>query len=392
MSFTPIKDRIEYGGCLVGQEERDAILRVIDSQGMRRWTIGPESELFEKELAEVAGTKYGVVCNSGSSALLLAISALKLPKGSKVIIPALTFPTAYSSLLQNNLIPVVIDCDIDTLNLDISEVNKALEKHKDVQAVVAINIAGNCVDMKYLRETIDRHNPNIKLVLDNCDGFGGKYDGVMIDSLADVSCISMHAAHIISMGEGGAVLTNDKDVADRARKMREWGRASGSDTITTQPGFPEDYRERYVFEEMGYNMKPLELQCAMGRVQLKRLEDFKVKRGLNFYSLMPYFQNDNFTTIKKANLADPCWFSFAFICRGVPRKFVMEQLEKNNIEVRTIFSGNILRHPAYKDEPHIQIGDLKNCDEVMKSGMFIGTPPTMTAEMVDFVGSIIKSL
>lgn len=384
----PFREKIEYGGCMVGQEEREAILRVIDNQGMRRWTIGPESIAFEKELAEATGVDYAVLCNSGSSALLLAISALKLPKGSKVIIPAVNFPTAYSSIIQSGYLPVVVDCDLDNFNLSFDEVKKAIKLHPDTKAVVAVHVAGNPVDLIKLREIVgDRY-----IVSDNCDGYGGTLNGKFIDTYADVSCISMHAAHIISMGEGGAVLTSNKQIADTSRKMREWGRASGSDTITTHEGFPPDYRERYVYDEMGWNMKPLELQCAMGRVQLKKLQQFKDKRRLNYYSLLSYFNGVNFTPVIEPDNTVPCWFAFPFLCRGLQRPYVMEQLEAHNIEVRTVFSGNVLKHPAYKNEEHIQIGDLKNSNEVMRSGMFIGVPPVMTDEMVEYVGKLIQSL
>jgi len=393
-SFAPIKDRIEYGGCLVGKEERDAILRVIDNQGMRRWTIGEESVLFEKELAKKAGVAHAVLVNSGSSALLAGISALKLPKKSKVIIPALTFPTAYSSILQAGLIPVVIDCNKETLNIDIDSMVEALRKHPDTAAVVAINIAGNVVNLPLVREYMDLFNPNMKLILDNCDGFGATINGRFAEQYADVSAISMHAAHIISMGEGGAVLTNITDVADRARKMREWGRSSGSDTITKLEGFPPDYRERYVFEEIGYNLKPLELQCAMGRIQLRKLAGFKKdrlkvhNRLTKIFSKSPYFE----LVKQEFQYSEPCWFAFSFHCVGIKRERVMQVFEENNIETRTIFSGNILRHPAYKNEKHIKATSLKNCDYVMENSMFIGSPPFYSKEQLDFIEKVVNSL
>lgn len=387
MKFTPKVDRIEYGGCLIGLEEVGAIMNVILNQGGKRWTIGPESTNFENELSEKIGVKGGVVVNSGSSALLLATSALHLPKGSKVIIPALNFPTAYSSLLQNNLIPVVVDCDLSSLNLSLDEVKRAIEENQDVKAVVAVHVAGNCVDLQSLRTIVgDRY-----IISDNCDGLGGTLHGKYIDTYSDVSCVSFHAAHIISMGEGGMILSNNKEILTRARKMREWGRASGSDNLTKHEGFPPDYRERYVFEEIGYNMKPLELQCAMGRVQLKKLDSFKAKRLVNYISLLDYFdQCDSFTPILGS--MENCWFSFPFLCTDKPRPEVIKVFEENNIEIRTIFSGNILKHPAYKNEPHIQVGDLKNSNYVMERGMFISTHPYLTKEMISFMGEIVRSI
>lgn len=385
----PASPRIEYGGALIGQEEFDAINSVIQSQGGRRWTLGAESLSFEKELAQMSGVAHAVVVNSGSSALLLAISALKLPRGSKVIIPALTFPTAYSSLLQNNLTPVVIDCD-ENLNIDLKEVEKALKEHPDVKAVVAIHIAGNIVNLPRLREIVGERI----IISDNCDGFGGTIDWKFIDAYADVSCISMHAAHIITMGEGGAILTNDPQIAATARKMREWGRESGSDELTKLEGFPEDYRERYVFTEIGYNLKPLELQCALGRVQLRKLKDFKKKRRENFAKLRDVFVDhmDKFRVVQNTVIgAESCWFGFPFICKGIERKKVMDFFESLNIETRTIFSGNILRHPAYKGTG-IQFGDLKNSNYVMEAGMFISNHPSMTPEQIYFIENALTYL
>jgi len=385
----PIKTRISYGGALISDAEKRAINKVIDSQGGRRWTLGAESEAFEKELAEATGVKHAVVTNSGSSALLLAISALKLPKGSKVIIPALNFPTAYSSLLQNNLVPIVVDCDLTTLNLSFDGVKQALNEHPDTLAIVVVHIAGNIVDIPALRKITGQRT----IISDNCDGYGGTLNGKFIDTYADISCISMHAAHIITMGEGGAVLTNNRVLANTARKMREWGRASGSDKLTKHTGFPKDYRERYVFEEMGYNLKPLELQCAMGRIQLKKLGKFKKARQKNYERLLkiflPYTINysDEFQLVygDEGN----CWFGFPFLCLEVDRQPFMAYLESLNIETRTIFSGNILRHPAYKGTG-IQVGDLSNANFVMENGMFISNHPSLTDEQFAFIKKALE--
>lgn len=390
MSFTPIKNRIEYGGALIGQEEKDAIYRIIESQGGRRWTVGEESVALERELAETTGVKKAVLTNSGSSALLVAMTALKLPKGSKVIIPAVNFPTAFNAILQCGHIPVVVDVDIKTLNLSMDEVKKAITEHPDIKAVIAVDIAGNPVDLIKLREIVGK---DVKIILDDCDGYGTLLHGKFIETFADVSCVSFHAAHIITMGEGGAVLTNDEEIGLRAFKLREWGRASGTDNIYDYPGFPEDYKERYVYEEIGFNMKPLELQCAMGRVQLKRLPEFRAKRFLNHERMEKVFKKlPKFDVVACIPDTTPCWFSFPILCRGVRRKIVMETFEKNNIECRTIFSGNILRHPAYKDTEYIQIGNLANADDVMANGMFLSVHPSITQEMIDFIEEVATSL
>jgi CDP-6-deoxy-D-xylo-4-hexulose-3-dehydrase len=383
--FKPKIDRVEYGGGIIGIAEVKAIMDVLLSQGGKRWTVGPESIAFEKELAEVVGVKRSVVVNSGSSALLVAMTALKLPKGSKVIIPAVNFPTAFNVILQNNLIPLVVDVDINTLNLDLEKVREAMSD--EVSAVIAVDIAGNPVDLVRLREIV---GDKVKIILDDCDGLGGTINGKYKEVYADVSCVSFHAAHIITMGEGGAVLTDDEDLANTALKMREWGRASGTDKIYDYPGFPDDYKERYVYEEIGYNVKPLELQCAMGRVQLKRLTEFKTARANNFDKLLAVFGKypDKFQTMQY--IGEPCWFSFPILCKNVKRGEVMKLLEDNNIECRTIFSGNITKHPAYKDSIYEVSGTLDNADIVMRDGMFLSVHPSISDEMIAFIDEVLS--
>lgn len=388
--FKPGEDRIEYGGALIDEQEVNAIMDVIKSQGGRRWTIGPNSKAFEQELAEVAGVNHAVVVNSGSSALLVALAALKLPKGSKVVIPACNFPTAFNAIIQNDYFPVVVDVELDTLNIDLNEVETAMELYPDIKAVIAVNIAGNPVDLLRLRRIVGN---DVKIVLDDCDGFGTRLNDEFVEIYSDIAAVSFHAAHIITTGEGGAVLTNDAELAARATKLREWGRASGTDKIYNYPGFPKDYKERYVYEEIGWNMKPLELQCAMGRVQLKKLHDFYSKRKANYEEMFKRFDRmPKFKTIKTIDGGDPCWFSFPILCWERDRGQVMEAFEKANIETRTIFSGNIMRHPAYKDVDHIKVGNLSNSDYIMETGMFLSVHPSITMEMIDYIEEVAKGI
>lgn len=387
--FTPKKDRISYGGAIIGLEEVQAVMNCMLTQGGTRWTVGENSVALERELAETFGVKRSVLTNSGSSALLVALTALHLPKGSKVIIPAVNFPTAFNAIIQCGCIPVVVDVDLKTLNIDLREVEKALELEPDVKAVIAVHIAANPVNLIELRKIVgDRY-----IISDNCDGSGTTFKGKYIDSYADISCVSFHAAHIITMGEGGAVLTDNEELADRSLKLREWGRASGTDDIYEYKGFPEDYRSRYVYEEIGFNMKPLELQCAMGRVQLTKMLDFKEKRKKNYQALKDIFSElKRFKTIESIPDADPCWFSFPILCDGIKRKKVFEAFEGSNIECRTIFSGNILRHPAYRNIEAIKVSDLHNADYVMRNGMFLSVHPSITPEMIEFIGETARNV
>lgn len=389
MKFTPVVDRVEYGGAMIGLEEVKAVMDVMLSSGGKRWTVGPESIAFEKELAETTGVKHAVVVNSGSSALLVAIAALKLPKGSKIIIPACNFPTAFNAIIQNGHIPVVVDSELSTFNMDLNEVREAILQHPDISTVIAVNIAGNPVDLVKLREIVGSRI----ILLDDCDGYGTTLNDKFVETYADISCVSFHAAHIITTGEGGAVLTDNPDYAARATKLREWGRASGTDKIYDYPGFPNDYKERYVYEEIGWNMKPLELQCAMGRVQLKRLQEFKDARRLNHHRLDRAFTDSKkFTNIASLPNSDPCWFSFPLLINGDDRGKIMDTFENANIETRTVFSGNILRHPAYKDVEVIKIGNLKNSDIIMARGMFLSCHPSLTVEMIQHISDVANKL
>lgn len=383
--FTPKVDRISYGGAIIGFEEVQAVMNCMLTQGGTRWTVGENSVALERELAETFGVKRSVLTNSGSSALLVALTSLHLPKGSKVIIPAVNFPTAFNAILQCGCMPVVVDVDLKTLNIDLEEVEKAISMNPDIKAIFAVHIAANPVDLIELRKIVGERY----IISDNCDGSGTTLKGKYVDQYADLSCVSFHAAHIITMGEGGAVLTSNVELADRCLKLREWGRASGTDDIYEYEGFPEDYRSRYVYEEIGFNMKPLELQCAMGRVQLKKMLTFKEARKHNYKALKEIFTTlPRFKTVESIPDSDPCWFSFPILCNGIPRKKVFEAFESNNIECRTIFSGNILRHPAYKKTEYIQVGDLHNADNVMTNGMFLSVHPSITPEMIEFIGEV----
>lgn len=384
--FRPKVDRVEYGGAIIGIEEVKAVMDVMLSQGGKRWTVGENSVLFEKELAKKTGVKRAVVVNSGSSALLVALTALHLPKGANVVIPALNFPTAFNAIIQCGYTPYVVDIDLKTLNLDLEEVKKIKEP---IHAVIAVNVASNPVDLVKLREIL----PQAKIVLDNCDGYGSLIDGKFVETHADIACVSFHAAHIITTGEGGACLTNDEELANKCLKIREWGRASGTDEIYEYPGFPSDYRSRYVYEEIGFNMKPLELQCAMGRVQLKKLEDFRERRLQNEKLMREVFSKySKFTLIESPKNAEVCWFSFPLLCTGIQRLIVMDTLESNNIECRTIFSGNVLRHPAYKDIKYKSHSEMKNADLVMKDGMFLSVHPSITKEMIEFIDKVVGEI
>ncbi len=380
--FRPVKDKVHYGGAVITNEEINALLATINKNGGFNWTVGQKGSEFEKALSDYTGHKQVIFTNSGSSALLLSLLALNLSKGSLVILPATTFPTAFSSIIYEGYKPLVVDSKIETFNIDEKELEKVFKKFPQAKAVIAVNIAGNIPNLTSIKKITKRYGA--KLILDNCDGFGGKYNGKPVESLADIAATSFHAAHIITTGEGGAVFTSDPDTATRARQYRDWGREDGDDAPTELPGLPSDYPKRYSYPVLGFNLKPLELQAAVGLVQLKKLEKFKRIRANNYKQLHKIFSKypHLFNPVRAEVNADPCWFSFPIFIHGIAKSALVGHFSKNNIETRPIFAGNILRHPIGKAE---SLGSCPNADEIMKRGLFIGLSPRTTPDMIKFV-------
>lgn len=380
--FRPVKDKVHYGGAVITNDEIEALLATINKNGGFNWTVGERGAEFEKALADYTGHKHAVFTNSGSSALLLGLSALDLPKGSLVVLPATTFPTAFSSIIYAGYKPLVVDSKIETFNIDEKELEKAFKKFSNIKAVIAVNIAGNIPNLASILKITRKYSA--KLVLDNCDGFGGVYNKKPVESFADVAATSFHAAHIITTGEGGAVFASDPKIAIRARQFRDWGREGGDDAPTQLAGLPADYPKRYSYPVLGFNLKPLELQAAVGLVQLKKLDKFKKIRMANFKQLHKIFSKypSLFTPVRTEENADPCWFSFPIFIHGVPRSALVNHFAKNNIETRPIFAGNILRHPIGRAR---SLGVCQNADEILKKGLFIGLSPRTTPDMTKFI-------
>lgn len=384
--FVPGKTRIKYGGAYTDQDDFDAINSVLDRNW---WTIDPHGHagMLEKELAEKVEMDYAVIANSGSSALFIMYAALRAmgaPEGAEVITGAVQFPTAITGLYYNRFEPVFVDVDPKTSCIDVSKIEDAITDK--TYAILAVNIAGNMPDIDHLQYIAEKHG--LKLLLDNCDGFGGKWDGDYVENYFDMSATSFHAAHIMAMGEGGAVFTNSPEEYKVLSALREWGRAGDTDKNTSYPEIPSDYPGRYIFEYMGMNLKPLELQCAMGRTQLKKLDEIKNLRQTNFNILYTRLGDVEEIILPHVhNLSEPSWFSFPMLVeeRGKLRDF----LEERNIETRTVFGGNITRQPAFKNIGRIS-GQLTNADLVMEKGMFVSVHPSSTPEMMEYVAESIK--
>ena len=378
--------KIRYGGVQFGKEEKRAINAVLKRNW---WGLDKEARLFEQELAAYLGTKYCILANSGSSAALLSMASLEFPPGSEIIISATTFPTVFNTIIQNNLVPVIVDSDTKTYNISPDAIRDAITSK--TKAVWAVHILGNPCDMPQIVKIARQYN--LKVLEDNCDGTGSTNRGKKVGSFGDLSITSFHAAHIISMGEGGGIFTNDKTLVERIRMYRDWGNRSWASSASKihkkdYAGLPADYNIRYIYEKIGYNLKPLELQAAMGRVQLRKIDMFKKIRQEYFKKLY-----DGLGKYKKylqlpASLpgADVCWLAFPLTVQsGVKRKKIVSFLESNHIETRSLLAGNIIKHPAYKNITYRISGTLTNADQIMRDSFFIGLHPGTSKKEISYV-------
>jgi len=385
------KYKFAYGGALIGNAEKKAINKFVN---MNWWPAASECGKMEVEAAKYLGVKYGILANSGSSAGLLALRALELPEGSEVIIPAVTFPTIFNIILQCNLVPVVVDAKIGTYNLDPNELEAAISPK--TKAIICVHAVGNPVDMPAvmkIAKKYEKKGQKIWVLEDNCDGWGGNIGAKKVGAFGHASFTSFHAAHIVAMGQGGGIFTNDKEFARKVRMYRDWGRQSDIPRRTNGkkwPTLPEDYDARFIYEKIGYNLGPLELQGAMGRVQLKRTKMIKAFRKRNYeYLRKGLEQFKDLILPETVKGADPSWFSMPLTTK-TERGPLVAFLEKNGIETRSMFSGNILKHPAYQDVPHRQVGGLTQANFILTNSFWVGVHPRYGKKDIDWVVSVFK--
>ena len=374
--------RIQYGGMVFEAEEQAAIDRVLKKNW---WTLKEEGEAFEKELAEYLGVKHAIYVNSGSSALLLAFLALARKRGFKneIIVPATCFPTDVSALVYAGFKPIVVDVELDTFLIDPKEAEKAITPN--TFGILAVHVAGNICQLDKLQKICNEHN--LIMIEDNCDGLGGKWGEEKIGS-EHISVASFHAAHIISTGQGGAVFTNDDSIAIKVKGLRDWGRmADFDDTKGSEPPLPADYQQRYTYTDLGFNLNPIELQAAIGREQLKKIERFKASRKYNFEYLRDGLTKLGYEVIKPYKKADPCWFTVPFLVpKEKQRSVIFDKLNKANIEYRNVLASNIKLQPAFR----WIYGLFPNANEVIKRGLWIPAHPSLTQEDLDYILEVLR--
>lgn len=374
------KRDLRYGGSVCDNQEYMAIMKsVAKSIENGNWQAGEEASKMEQEASKFLGVKYGILTNSGSSAGLLALSALELPKGSEVIISACTFPTIFNIILQRGLVPVVVDAKVGSYTFDVKEVEDAITEKTG--AIIAIHPVGNPVDMPALMKMLTKFEKKIYVIEDGCDTWGGSIQGKMLGSFGDISITSFHAAHIVSMGVGGGVFTNDKLLAERVRQYKDWGRQANTTEPHKVKELPVDYNPRFVYDKIGYNFQILELQAAMGRVQLKKAKKIKEARKKNFDYLYKHLSKheDLLVMPKSVKGADVCWFAFPItVDYFVDRGQLVKHLEERGIETRSMFAGNITKHPAYVNSQYRISGKLTEADLILENSFWITVHPRLT--------------
>jgi len=388
MEFIPGKTRIRYGGAYFDDQEIDA---AIESLKSGRLALGEKAAEFEAKLSEMLGVKEAVVVNSGSSANLLAMTALELPRGSEVIVPACVFPTTFNPILQCGLTPVVVDVNLGTYNIDPKRIRPAIRAGK-TKAIMISHTMGNPCDMGAIMEIARKYK--LKVIEDNCEALGSNYNGRLTGTFGDIATSSFYVPHQITMGEGGAVYTNDPQLADRVRSLRDWGRACVCRTcvMAKDPNgscakrFSREYDSRFTYDHIGYNMRPLELQCAIGLKQLDKLDEIVAKRRANFLRLYQIFKkhSDEFLLPEFPDGVSPFAFPLTTRKSELRNKFV-HYLEGCNIETRMLLAGNITRHPAYEKSAYRISGDLCAADSIITNSFYLGVWPGITKEMLDYI-------
>ncbi len=401
--FIPGKTKVNYSGRVFDEKE---MVAVVDSVIDFWLTLGIRGREFCEEFRNYLGLKHCLVTNSGSSSNLAAISALCSPiivnpmkAGDEVITTAMTFPTTLNPIIQNRLIPVFIDIEEDTYNIDASKIEGAITDK--TRAIVFAHTLGNPAEMDKIMEIAKKYN--LYVVEDTCDALDSYYDGKKCGSFGDFSTYSFYAAHHMTMGEGGAICTNSLELYRAALSIRDWGRACYCQTGEANPmgacghrfdfkfgDLPEGYDHKYVYNNIGYNLKPLDIQCAMGIEQLKKLPQFTEARKKNFKVLYECFKKyqDKFILPRVLPKADPSWFAIPITVRedaGFSKRDFVTFLESKLIETRMLFAGNILKQPGYRDIDCRIVGELKNTDQVMERTFFLGVYPGLTEEKLDYM-------
>lgn len=406
--FIPGKSRVNYAGRVFDEKE---IINAVDASLDFWLTEGRFSEAFAEKISDYLGLEHVLLTNSGSSANLLAFAALtseklgekRLKPGDEVISVAAGFPSTVTPVIQYGLVPVFIDITIPEYNINIENLAESISPK--TRCIFLAHTLGNPFNVEAIMQIASEHN--LWLIEDNCDAFGSEYKGKKTGTFGHVSTLSFYPAHHITTGEGGAVCTNDQQLATIIRSFRDWGRdcyCTGGENNTCGKRFsqkfgdlPFGFDHKYVYSEIGYNLKMTDIQAAIGCAQMEKLDQFCEQRKKNFLEWFRIFSKyEKYFILPKATLhSDPAWFAFV-VTLTEKAPFTRDQITKyfneNLVETRNLFAGNITKQPGYFRKNFRITENLDNTDYVMNNTFFLGTYPGITTEMFDFAESVLDQI
>ena len=389
--------KISYGKNVYGKEEIKAVVNQLNKTTQMGYSVNK----FEKLIAKKFSKKYALMVNSGSSALTLAMNVLNFKKNDEIIVPCLNFGTALSSVLQCGATPILVDIEVETLQINADKIEEKI--NSNTKAIMVPNLIGNIPDLKKIRNLANRYH--LKVIEDSADTLGAKIGNKNTGYYSDISITSFYGSHVISCaGNGGMFLTDDKMLYEKAKVLRSWGRMSS--LITDSENIKKrldiklkgyDYDKKFVFSEIGYNFEPSELGASFGLLQIKRFNKFSNIRVRNFNMHKKFFNSlKNFFITPKINKnVKTNFLAYPIILKKnkyFKRKNLQIFLEKNNIQTRPIFSGNILRHPAFKKviSKRNKINAFKNSDYIMKNGILIGCHQGLSLKHMRYIHTKIN--
>jgi len=405
--FVPGKTRVNYAGRVFDQEE---LVNLVEASLDFWLTAGRHAEQFSGKLKHYFDASDVILTNSGSSANLLAVAALtsealgprRLLPGNEVITVAAGFPSTVSPIIQHQLVPVFVDVEIGTYNIDVSKLEDACSPA--TKAIFLAHTAGNPFDLDAVCAFAEKHG--LWLIEDNCDALGSRYRGKLTGTFGHIATGSFYPAHHITTGEGGCVITDDPTLARIIRSFRDWGRdcyCEGGDNNTCGRRFtkqygtlPKGYDHKYVYSHIGYNLKMTDMQAAIGAAQMDKLETFTARRKENFRLITQRLHDlDDFFILPQATQhSDPSWFCYVLTLReNLPfsRVELAQYLDANLIETRGLFAGNLLRQPGYMNINHRVVGGLENTDYIMNHTLFMGVYPGLTETKINFVTEKVRA-
>lgn len=398
MSIKKRKEQVYFAKAIYDEKEIKAVVDCLRGGWLG---TGKITERFEKRFAKYIGMPFASLVNSGSSANLLAVRALNLPEGSKVLTCAAGFPSTLSPIWHSHLRIVAVDMDLKSLNINLDRVEQALKKNRDIKAIIFAHTLGNPVDMKRVMSLASKYK--LQVIEDNCDGLGSEIYGKKTGSFGNFSTCSFYASHHMTLaGAGGIVLSKTQKSAFKVKSLKEWGKEQVTLGYDRDHGVYFDsksnevpYDHRYSYPEVGYNFKVPEIMAAFGLVQMDRLEGFHKSRRKNFRYLESKLSKfgDYFHFVEALPESNPSWFNFPITLKDntpFSRKDLVEFLENNKIRTRLFFAGNILRQSGFKSMPVDVVGSLETADKIHRDSFLLGVHSSQTKEMLSYMVDAIE--